>query len=86
MFTAPRTFLSHSADDGDTPDDQALANMQEVFPGAHVISVEPTRETHNARYREGLCRDCGVKPHSAGQTRCDTCHRIWQMTVDGYDR
>jgi len=44
------------------------------------------RATANAAYLNGMCRDGCGRPHSAGRTRCDECHRIWQTTVDGYDR
>lgn len=32
------------------------------------------RELEAARYRVGLCVDCGAKRHSAGRPRCEACH------------
>jgi putative DNA primase/helicase len=40
----------------------------------------------NAAYLNGQCIDCKTRKHSAGRPRCDECHRIWQTTVDGYQR
>lgn len=34
-----------------------------------------SRDEQNARYRQGLCCDCGEKPYSAGRPRCAECHR-----------
>lgn len=31
-------------------------------------------ETRHARYRQGICVECGVQPHSAGRPRCNDCH------------
>lgn len=31
----------------------------------------------SARYRAGLCRDCGLAPYSAGRPRCEGCHAKW---------
>ena len=43
-------------------------------------------ESVDTAYLNGQCRDCGVNPHSPGRPRCDSCHRAWQTTVDGYER
>jgi len=40
----------------------------------------------NDSYTAGLCRDCGVNPHSPGRTRCEECHRDRLTSLDGYDR
>ena len=40
----------------------------------------------NAVYRNGLCHDCHSRSPSAGRTRCEECHRIHLIVVDGYDR
>lgn len=32
-------------------------------------------DERHARYRAGICTDCGEKPHSAGRPRCETCHQ-----------
>jgi putative DNA primase/helicase len=42
--------------------------------------------TANAAYLNGQCRDGCGRRHSPGRTRCDECHRVWQTTVDGYER
>ena len=42
------------------------------------------RDAANAAYRQGLCRDCGNQPPSAGRPRCDECHHIRVMA--GYDQ
>ncbi|WP_156448423.1 hypothetical protein [Mycobacterium sp. NAZ190054] len=36
----------------------------------------PDTETRHARYRQGLCVDCGAVPYSAGRPRCAECHEI----------
>jgi hypothetical protein len=60
---------------------------QTLFSDGLTGSDTPTADKpSSAAYLNGMCRDCGVNPHSAGRPRCDTCHRIWQTTVDGYDR
>lgn len=33
-------------------------------------------DRHEA-YRRGLCRTCRVRPHSAGRTRCASCHQAY---------
>jgi len=42
--------------------------------------------TASAAYLNGQCRDGCGRRHSPGRTRCDECHRIWQTTIDGYQR
>lgn len=37
----------------------------------------PDRETRAARYVAGKCVQCGEREHSAGRTRCATCHGAW---------
>jgi CDGSH-type Zn-finger protein len=32
------------------------------------------REVKHARYRAGICIDCGTRGHSPGRPRCDGCH------------
>jgi hypothetical protein len=63
-------------DDRDVTEAEAIANVQEVFPSAKVMSVEPTREVRNERYRAGLCIDCGECPYAAGRPRCHRCESI----------
>lgn len=33
-------------------------------------------------YRVGLCVVCGVKPYSAGRTRCNACHEAAAAVID----
>lgn len=47
---------------------------------------QPQQDSANAAYVNGQCRDCGARPHSAGRTRCDECHRDYQALMSGYDR
>jgi DNA-binding transcriptional ArsR family regulator len=54
-------------------------------PCSHISGDGPPSAANTA-YLNGLCRDCHDKPHSAGRPRCDTCHKIWQTTVAGYDQ
>lgn len=39
-----------------------------------------TRDEQNARYRAGLCVDCGEVEHSAGRPRCSPCHVVYVAT------
>jgi hypothetical protein len=48
------------------------------------LKVTPNEPDGSAAYRKGLCRDCGVKSHSAGRPRCDECHRIYLNVNAGY--
>jgi tRNA(Ile2) C34 agmatinyltransferase TiaS len=56
-------------------EDVAIATAADIL-GGKVIGVEPTKDVADARYRAGLCIDCGTRPHSAGRPRCKECHRI----------
>ncbi len=40
----------------------------------------------NGQKADGLCRECRMLPPSAGRPRCEECHRIHLIIVDGYDR
>ena len=40
----------------------------------------PEPATRHARYRQGLCADCGQKRYSAGRPRCQECHVAWART------
>lgn len=46
----------------------------------------PATDEQHARYRNGMCRDCGVSKASAGRPRCDECHRNYERVMVGYDR
>jgi len=50
-------------------------------PGGDQTGVDA-----NGAYLNGLCRNCGVNPHSPGRTRCEECHKDWQTSVDRFDR
>lgn len=66
--------------------DDALALLQQVFADARIVADHLDGDAAKAAYRSGLCRDCGVEPHSAGRPRCDQCHRIHLAAVTGgYD-
>jgi hypothetical protein len=67
----------------ETPSEQQLLDsVADVADVAHIDG----RDAASAAYLNGQCRDCRKRPHSAGRPRCDECHRIWQVTVDGYER
>lgn len=42
--------------------------------GAPVAAGTGMPADRHEAYRRGLCRTCRVAPHSAGRTRCETCH------------
>lgn len=83
------TASRDSRDIGVTPKttyDQGLfENVTRVTP-VTPIGGRPASSDANAAYHAGLCRDGCGRPASAGRPRCDECHRIWQTTIDGYDR
>ncbi|WP_155770049.1 hypothetical protein [Mycobacterium asiaticum] len=41
------------------------------------------RDEQNARYRAGLCVDCGLVPYSPGRVRCNTCHAAYLLNPLG---
>jgi hypothetical protein len=57
-----------------TPTQPGAANEHALRPGV------------NGAYLQGLCRDCGVNPYSAGRPRCNECHHIYLTVIDGYNR
>jgi Protein of unknown function (DUF3631) len=74
-------FTDVVTDTGDTP---ASSTCSVHLDLQHADSSAAS--TGSASYLNGLCRDCGVNPHSAGRPRCDDCHRIHLNTIDGYER
>ncbi|MGO9251638.1 MAG: phage/plasmid primase, P4 family [Mycobacterium sp.] len=55
--------------------------------GKRAFKVQQqANEMANAAYINGMCRDCGVNPYSAGRPRCDPCHEAWLTSVDRYSR
>lgn len=40
-----------------------------------------TRDERYERYRQGICVDCGGKPHSAGRPRCNQCHDAYVVPL-----
>lgn len=46
---------------------------------------KPASDAENAAYIQGKCRDCGTNPHSPGRPRCDDCHGLWDVEVNGYE-
>lgn len=43
-------------------------------------------DEQNARYRRGICVDCGEKPYSAGRPRCNDCHATYTRQPGGAHR
>jgi Protein of unknown function (DUF3631) len=69
----------------ETHSDQALFDDVTAVTAVTPTNGTATSEAGNAAYRNGMCIDCGDKPHSPARTRCDECHRIWQTVNAGYD-
>jgi hypothetical protein len=67
----------------DVTEDEAFANVLEVFPDARIAGIEivsvvkPASAEANTAYRAGLCIDCRTRPYSHGRPRCEECHRAW---------
>jgi putative DNA primase/helicase len=78
----PMTDAGDPASDGGINPQVNSGDAGDAGRGASKVQ----HRTADAAHLNGRCRDCGVNPHSPGRTRCDTCHRIWQTTVDGYQR
>lgn len=53
---------------------------------APLPAPKPADEAANSAYRAGMCRDCGIRPHSAGRPRCEGCHRQFHAVMTGYDQ
>lgn len=66
-----------------TPLRTPLSHPQQAVNGHPEQSQQ---DSANTAYVNGKCRDCGARPHSAGRTRCDECHRAYQVLMSGYDR
>lgn len=69
------------------------ASPSSPSPGNSQVDGESRGEGESAcrtngstAYVNGMCRDCGVRPYSAGRTRCEQCHRTWLTVSAGYDR
>ena len=78
---------THENTASQTESSTALRTSLSYFdPSTNGHTEQADRAAANAAYIAGLCRDCGVNPHSAGRPRCDSCHQIWLTSVDGYDR
>lgn len=45
----------------------------------------PSQPDGDVAYINGMCSDCGIRPYSAGRTRCEECHRIHVNVMAGYD-
>ena len=67
----------------------------DTYGGTFASSSDPSTNGHaeqadqdaaNAAYRNGFCRDCHERPHSAGRPRCDECHAIHVRVMAGYDQ
>jgi hypothetical protein len=54
--------------------------------GTDAATKDQCANTGQTAYLNGQCRDGCGNPHAPGKPRCDTCHRIWLTTVDGYER
>lgn len=71
-------------DEPDKPDEKPESTAG--FAGFDGSAGFKQTLTEPDAYRNGMCRDCGVKPHSAGRPRCDECHRIHVNITAGYDQ
>ena len=63
-----------------------IERAQAIAARLNAEHHQKTSDAANAAYLNSMCRDCGKQPHSAARPRCDECHRIWLITVDGYER
>ena len=82
--SAPTSGSDVLTDSDDPPGGNGQA--EQALAHANASKPAPATPEQNAAYRTGRCRDCGDRPHSAGRTRCDTCHRAHANVMAGYDR
>lgn len=83
---APALDLGEWIEADTTPCRTSLSHDEPPVEKPTAAAPKPADAAANGAYMAGKCRDCTIRPHSAGRPRCDDCHRQYLAVLTGYEQ